>query len=338
MAEVPLVGRLTGQSDERVQSTELGLFLLDNIIWPILVVVVVAFALLVNDFLTLGNVRIILYGSAALSALVLGESLCLLSGHFDLSVGATAGIAAIFTGVFLVEWFPSAPGVVGIALVLTVGILVGLFNGVSVAYFDINPFLQTLAVNIILSGGVIVLTQASLSDMPASYFYLGGGTIHGVPVALLLMAGVYALAGLWLKYSWTGRAIYAVGGDKAAAEEAGIDTSRIVVLVYVLSGGLAAVGGLLYTGYLGVAAPTIGQNDLFPAFAAAIIGGIDLFGGRGKILGAAGGVILLGVVESGLVLMDVEPTTVQMINGIILLFAIYLYNTQQRFRQRLLAE
>jgi ribose/xylose/arabinose/galactoside ABC-type transport system permease subunit len=92
----------------------------------------------------------------------------------------------------------------------------------------------------------------------------------------------------------------------------------------------------LYTGYLGVAAPIIGQNDVFPAFAAAIIGGISLFGGRGKVIGDAGGVILLGIVESGLVLMDIDPTTVDVINGIILLGAIYLYTTQEKFRRRLL--
>lgn len=338
MVELPLVTRLAGLGDGEVDSTAVGLALLDNIIWPILAVVVHAFGVALEGFLTLGNLRIVLYGSAALSALVLGESLCLLSGHFDLSVGAIAGVSAIFTGVFLVEWVPGASGLVGIALILSIGVAVGLFNGVSVAYFGINPFLQTLAVNIILSGAVIVLSRASLSDMPALYFYLGSGTIAGVPVALVLMVSVYTLVGLWLKYSATGRAIYAVGGDKDAAEEAGIDTGRIVVLVYVLSGALSALGGLLFTGYLGVAAPTIGQNELFPVFAAAVIGGISLFGGRGKIFGAAGGVVLLGTVESGLVLLDVDPTTVQMINGVILLFAIYLYNTQERLRRRLLTE
>jgi len=336
MTEIPFVNRFFSQSDEELRSTQLGLFLLDNMIWPILAIVLLAFSLAISGFLSSGNFRIILYGSAALSALVLGEALCLLSGHFDLSVGAIAGFSAIFTGLFLIEWFPGTGGLVGILIILGVGGLIGFLNGVSVAYLGVNPFLQTLSFNMIFSGAVIVLSTATLSGMPESYLYLGGEEFMGIPVAILLMAVLYALAGIWLKYTRSGRAVYAVGGDKDAAREAGINVNRVIVLVYVLSGVLCGLGGLLYTGYLGVAAPTIGQNDVFPAFAAAVIGGISLFGGRGKIIGAAGGVILLGAVESGLVLLDIDPTTVDVINGLILLGAIYLYTMEEKLRQRLL--
>lgn len=336
MIDLPLVDRFYDGSDEELRSTRIGLFLLDNMIWPILAVVLISFSFFLDNFLTSSNMRVVLYGSAALSALVLGESICLLSGHFDLSVGAIAGFSAIFTALFLTRWFPETPGIVGVALILAVGGVIGLMNGVSVAYIDVNPFLQTLSFNMIFSGGVVVLSTASLSGMPETYFYLGGEDFLGTPVAIILMVILYAAAGLWLKYTRSGRAVYAVGGNKGAAREAGINVEHIIVLVYILSGVLSALGGLLYTGYLGVAAPTIGQNDIFPAFAAAIIGGISLFGGRGKVAGAAGGVILLGVVESGLVLMDIEPTTVDVINGLILLGAIYLYTTQEKFRRQLL--
>lgn len=336
MTTIPFVDRFFNQSDEEIRSTQVGLFLLDHMIWPILAIVLIAFSLSISGFLSGGNIRIVLYGSAALSALVLGEAICLLSGHFDLSVGAIAGFSAIFTGLFLIDWFPSTSGLVGILLILCVGGLIGLLNGMSVAYLGVNPFLQTLSFNMIFSGAVIVLSTATLSGLPETYLYLGGEEIMGIPVPILLMTGLYALSGIWLKYTRSGRAVYAVGGDKDAAREAGINVNRVIILVYVLSGVLCALGGLLYTGYLGVAAPTIGQNDVFPAFAAAIIGGISLFGGRGKIIGAAGGVILLGSVESGLVLMDIEPTTVDVINGLILLGAIYLYTMEEKFRQRLL--
>ena len=320
----------------RFDRTEALLFLLDNMIWPILVVASIVFAALVPVFSSLGNVRALLYGTTALSAIVLGESLCLLSGHFDLSVGATAGFTAILTALVLTEWLPGLGGGVGIVLILSVGALIGLINGFSITYIGVNPFLQTLAMLMILSGSVKLLSASALTGLPESYLYLGDARIGSVPVAIVLMAALYAVFGVWLKYSATGRAIYAVGGNEDAAMESGINTTRVVLIVYVFSGMLSALGGLLYTGFLGVAPPTIGQNDVFPAFAAAVIGGVSLFGGRGHVVGAAGGVILLAAVESALVLTGVEATAVDVINGLVLLVAIIVYTMEDRIRQRLI--
>jgi len=325
-----------------VEPTELDsekvlLSLLDNMIWPILAITFVAFSIFLPVFYSLGNVRAMLFSAAALSAIVLAESLCLLSGHFDLSVGSIAGFSAIFMGVFLTSWFPNTPGSVAIVLILVVGGVIGLMNGLSIAYIGVNPFLQTLAFLMIFRGGVTWLSTASMTDLPELYLFVGGGNIDRVPVAVILMAAIYVLAGLWLKYSKTGRAVYAVGGNKQAAREAGINTEFVVVLVYVLSGVLSALGGLLFTGFLGAATPTIAEQALFPAFAAAVIGGVSLFGGRGNVAGAAGGVLLLGMIQSGLVLLRVDPTTINMINGIVLLVAVILYTLEERFRTRLLA-
>ncbi|WP_135305642.1 ABC transporter permease [Haloarcula amylovorans] len=314
------------------------LFVLDNMIWPILLITILIFSAIVPIFSSVGNIRALLFGTAALSAIVLGETLCLLSGHFDLSVGASAGFSAIFTAVLLTEWFPGTPGIVGIAIVLLVGMLIGLINGVSITYIGVNPFLQTLAMLMILSGSIQLLSSTALSGLPETYLFVGGGQIGTIPVAIVLMGLLYLAFGIWLKYSATGRAIYAVGGNKKAATEAGINTTFIVVLVYVFSGMLAALGGLLYTGFLGVAPPTIGQNDVFPAFAAAVIGGVSLFGGRGNVLGAVGGVVLLASVESALVLMGIEATAVDVINGFVLLIAIILYTMEERIRQRVITK
>ncbi|PSP82281.1 ABC transporter permease [Halobacteriales archaeon QS_1_68_17] len=321
-----------------VDRTEAILFALDNMIWPILLVASIVFATVVPVFSSPGNIRAMLFGTAALSAIVLGESLCLLSGHFDLSVGATAGFTAILTALVLTEWLPGLSGPTGIALILSVGALIGLINGVSITYIGVNPFLQTLAMLMILSGSIKLLSTAALTGLPEVYLYPGGGQIGSIPFAIILMAVLYAAFGVWLKYSAFGRAIYAVGGNKHAAMESGINTTRVVILVYVLSGVLSALGGLLYTGFLGVAPPTIGQNDVFPAFAAAVIGGVSLFGGRGHVVGAAGGVILLAAVESALVLSGVEATAVDVINGVVLLVAIIVYTMEERIRQRLITK
>jgi ribose/xylose/arabinose/galactoside ABC-type transport system permease subunit len=328
------LARLLPQQED---SKEYLLFALDHMIWPLLLITFVVFSLFVPIFSSSGNIEALLYGSAALGAIVLAETICLLSGHFDLSVGSIAGFSAVFTGVFLTQWFPATPGPVAILAILVVGGVVGLLNGVSVAYIGVNPFLQTLAFLMIFRGSVTMLSTSAMVDLPGLYTFVGGGQIFGVlPFAVVLMVLLFAAVGLWLKYSTMGRSIYAVGSDKNAAAEAGIDVKQVILFVYIASGVLSALGGLLFTGYIGAAAPTIGNNTVFPAFAAAIIGGVGLFGGRGNVIGAAGGVLLLATIETGLVLLNIDPTVVNVVNGIILLFAIILYTMEEKFREQVL--
>jgi len=327
---------------DRVADVEVGdnltLLVLDNLVWPILVVTFLAFsAVLPESFLTVSNIRFLLLSSAALGTLALAESICLLSGHFDLSIGSLAGFSAMVTGLFMAQWFPGTPGVVGIGVIVLVGALLGLLNGVSVAYLGVNPFLQTLAFLIIFRGATIAASTYPITDVPESYQYPGGGELlPGVPVAVVVLLALFAVAAFLLKYRPFGLAVYAVGGNERASQEAGIDTARVVLAVYVVSGALAGVSGLLYTGFLGAATPSLGDGALFPAFAAAVIGGISIFGGRGNILGALGGVLLLGTIQAGLVMLDIQPTVIRMTNGVILLAAILLYTGIERYRKRAL--
>lgn len=315
----------------------LVLSLLDNMVWPIVLIAFGAFAVLIPEtFATYRNIQFLVYSSAALGLIVLAESLCLISGNFDLSVGSIAGFSAMFTAIALTQWAPWLEGVGGILLILSVGAAIGLMNGVSVAYFGVNPFLQTLGFFIIFRSAVTILSTRSVGGLPELYTYLGGERIAGVPVAigfvLLLYVGVWA----WLNYTRSGLAIYAIGGDEDSAREAGINTQFMVMIVFVLSGLLSAMGGLLYTGFLNAATTTLAQNSVFPAFAAAVIGGISLKGGRGNVLNAFGGVILLATVEAGLVMMQVEAMVVNTVNGIILLAAIFLFTFGERYRSRVL--
>jgi ribose/xylose/arabinose/galactoside ABC-type transport system permease subunit len=227
----------------------------------------------------------------------------------------------------------------GIVLILFVGGFIGMMNGVSISYLGVNPFLQTLSFLIIFQGGILILSNTSQTNLPELYTYVGGGTVFGdIPFAILLMIVVYAFTGLALKYSRFGTKVYAVGGNTEAAEEAGINTKRVVLYVYIISGVLSALGGLLFTGFLGASTPTLGESSLFPAFAAAVIGGISLFGGRGKVLGALGGVLLLGTVEAGLVQLRVDPNLIRTTTGLVLFAAILLYTYIEGYRSRLLAE
>ncbi|ELZ27546.1 sugar ABC transporter integral membrane subunit [Halosimplex carlsbadense 2-9-1] len=327
-----VVDKVVGEDRD---NDDLVLLFLDNLVWPILIATFVAFAfLLPESFFTSGNIRFLLLSSAALGMLALGESICLLSGHFDLSVGSIAGFSAMITGLFMTQWFPGAPGIVGIAVILLVGGTIGLMNGISVAYLGVNPFLQTLAFFIIFRGATIAASTYPITELPESYLFVGGGDlVPGVPFAVLILFAAFALIGFVLKYQPFGLSIYAVGGNEQASREAGINTKRVILSVYVLSGIFSGLAGLLFTGFLGAATPSLGENQMFPAFAAAIIGGISIFGGRGNILGALGGVLLLGTIEAGLVMLQVQPTLIRMTNGLILLGAILLYTGIEKYRK-----
>lgn len=320
------------------------LFLLDNLIWPVLLVAFIGFSLLLPEIFTqFQNVRFLLYTSAGIGAIALAEAVCLISGNFDLSVGSIAGFSAMATAILLTDLFPSAPGLVGIPIILLIGGVIGLYNGYFIAKFGVNPFLQTLSSLIIFEGGILVMSTQSKYGLPESYLYLGGAdiTIPGVakfPVAIVVMIAMFA--GVWfvLTKMRFGRSIYAVGGNEDSAAEAGIDTDRVIIFVYIISGMLAALGGLLLTGFNGGATPTLGTAQLFPAFTAAVIAGVSLFGGRGNVFNVLGGVLLLGTIQAGLVMLSVDPRLVQTINGVVLFAAILLYTGVEDIRERLLSD
>jgi ribose/xylose/arabinose/galactoside ABC-type transport system permease subunit len=318
---------------------EVYLSLLDNMIWPILLLSFAVFSfLLPRVFSSSANIEFLFFSSAALGVLTLAESLCLLSGNFDLSVGSIAGFSAMFSAMFVTQWFPEAPGLAGVAVALLIGAAIGFMNGISVAYIGVNPFLQTLAFLIIWRGAVIRLNTTTVFSLPDSYTYLGGGDIGVIPVAIPVIIVLFVLAWYFLKYTRTGMAIVSVGGNERSAAEAGIDTKRIVLLTFTASGLLSGLAGIFYAGFVGAVTPGLAEGTVFSAFAAAVIGGISLFGGRGKITGAFGGVLLLSIINTGLVQLQVEPEMVRAATGIVLLAAVILYTLESRFRTYILSD
>ena len=318
---------------------DIALKLLENMIWPILALVILVILLFApQTFRNFLSIELLLWGGVALGLLVLAESLCLLSGNFDLSIGSIAGFSAMLTGMVLGTcpscWGITSNAFVGFALILTIGGTIGLVNGIMIGRFGINPFLQTLAFLIIFQGAKTSLNTQPVSGLPDLYV-LPGGTPW---VAIGLMLAAFAMFGYVMTYTRFGQAVYAIGSNEKAARDVGIDTEKVIMIVYTLSGMLAAVAGLMITGFTGVVPPLIGEGLVFQAFAGAVIGGISLFGGRGVITGALGGVILIKVVETALSnTASIGATEIQMYNGIVLLAAILLYSTQTKLRSRILA-
>lgn len=310
------------------------LILLENMIWPILAVIsLLVLAFVPQVFTNTATLQLMLFAAVPLGLVVLAESVCLLSGHFDLSVGAIAGFSAVFTAMVLAEWSLVSNPILGVVIIVAVGCVIGATNGIMIAAFGVNPFLQTLAFFVIFGGGKLALTTQPISGLPDGYTALGSDPIVAIGV---LLASFVFMAGIF-QYTHFGQAVYAVGSDKEAARAVGINTERTIILVYTLSGFFCALAGLMLTGYTGLVSPDIADDMVFSAFAASIIGGISLFGGRGKLLGALGGVLLLSLIETSLNVAGFDPTLIEVVNGIVLLIAILLYNTKENIRERVLS-
>jgi simple sugar transport system permease protein len=299
---------------------------------PVLVLLLVVGAVASPAFLTVSNFAGIGQQSSALGVVVVGESLILMIGGMDLSLESTYGLAPMVAAWLIVPVAAYGDGVdlnpyLGLLVLIAVGAAVGLVNGLLIVKGRLNGFIVTLGMTIVLAGlqNGIVKAQ-SLFNLPTAFGYLGSAYFGQLPVSLVVAVIIFVLVGLFLRYHRAGRAIYAVGGNPAAARAAGIKVERIKIGVYVAGSVLAAIGGLMEAGRVSAVTGQQGYGEgiIFSVFAAAVIGGVSLRGGRGNMVGAASGVILLGLVQNILDLANVSNYWIEAIDGTVILFALFL--------------
>jgi simple sugar transport system permease protein len=289
------------------------------------VVLIIVGAYLSPAFLSAANITTILTSSAALALVVLAESLVVITGKFDLSLESTFGFAPAIGAMLVLPktnygFGIELPTAVGLLIIVCVGAIVGFINGFMVVRLKLNAFIVTLAMLIILRGMLVGATSGrTLFDLPDTFYALMTVTLLGLPLSVWLGAFAFALAAMVLRYHRLGRALYAIGGNAEAARAAGIRVERITWGVYVLASVLASIGGLITTGYVGAISANQGNGMIFTVFAAAVIGGISLDGGKGTMFGALTGVLLLGVVQNVLTLAQVPSFWIQAIYGAIIL-------------------
>ncbi len=299
---------------------------------PVLVLLIVVGTVVSPAFLTVTNIAGIGQQISALGVVVVGESLILMIGGMDLSLESTFGLAPMVAAWLILPVAAYGSGAqlspfLGIVILLVVGAAIGLINGVLIVKGRLNGFIVTLGMTIVLAGlqNGIVKAQ-TLFNLPRAFGYLGSAYLGQVPVSFVVTAVIFVLIGLFLRYHRTGRAIYAVGGNPAAARAAGIKVERVKIGVYVAGSMLAALGGLMEAGRVSAVTGQQGYGEgiIFSVFAAAVIGGVSLQGGRGNMIGAASGVILLGVVQDILDLANVSNYWIEAIDGAVILFALFL--------------
>ncbi len=296
-------------------------FLLDNIVWLLIVLFSVLTGYLNPFFLTTGNLQNVLVQSTTLGVLVLALSFTLLIGEIDLSVVGNLVFSGM-VGAFAMQNY-GMHWMIAVALTIGAGAAVGLLNGYFVAYLRMNSLIATLAMGLLLQGAVLAATQArTVVITNPGYSYIGVASIGSwsvLPIALII---TYAVAYLVLGYSAWGRNLYATGGNKRAALAAGIDVKRVRMQAFLSSGLVAGIAGYVYAAYLGGVSVTVGSTTLLYAVAAPVIGGVSLQGGRGRVVGMLGGTLLITVIQTGLQLINVSAYFIQMIGGSMILLAI----------------
>lgn len=297
---------------------------------PVIVLLLIVGAFLDPVFLTAGNLTNVLQQQAAISLLVLAEALILISGKFDLSLESTVGMAPALAVLLVVPVSAGGlgvglPAVLVIPLCLLIGAAIGAFNGFLIIKFQLSAFIVTLAMLIIVHGLHLGPTEGkTLFELPESMLYLGGAVWLGLPASIWIAGALFAAGIAGLAYLRVGRSLYAIGGNIDAARAAGIRVDRVLWGVFILGGTLAALAGILETGRLGAIGSGMGVNWIFMVFAAAVIGGVSMDGGKGTILGALTGVLVIGLVQNLLTLQGVSGFWQPVVYGTIILFALMI--------------
>jgi simple sugar transport system permease protein len=295
---------------------------------PAIVVIAVVGYFVSPVFLHWDNLVNVLQQQSEISLLVLAEALVLVCGRMDLSLESTFGLAP-----GIAAWLTLAPGIAhglgwlsgawSVPLTLAVGIVIGWVNGLLIVRFGLNGFIVTLGMLIVLRGLLTGITGGkTFFNLPGSMVYLGNAVWLGLPASIWVCLILYAAAIAVTGYTRFGRALYAVGGNADAARAAGIRVDRVLWATLVIGGLLAALGGLLLTGRLASVAASQGNGAIFTVFAAAVIGGVSLNGGRGTVFGAFTGILLLYLIQNVLTLAGVPAQWINALNGAIILLAL----------------
>lgn len=328
----------SGQQTGRSRLSALGSAFVSGgyTMYPVLALLVLVGAVVAPNFATGINLINILEQVSVLGLTTIGLTFVVLIGRLDLSLEGIVGFAPMLAAVCLV---PATAGGFGIELPSWMGLvvalgtagLIGYFNGFMVVRVGLNPFISTLGLLVLLRGGVLIVSNGrSIYSPGPALTYLGSAKLFGLPVSVLVFALVATVIGLVFKYHRYGRALYAIGGNEDAARAAGINVDRVIWSAFVFAGLLAGLAGVLMTGRLDSAVTTQGQGIIFSAFAAAVIGGVSLGGGRGTMVGLVSGVLLIGVINNLLTLAQVPSFYVQASTGAVIIVAAVLTTVASR--------
>ena len=277
-------------------------------------------------FLTPGNLLTVLLQTSYNAILAVGISFTILIGGIDLSIGSVLAFSSAIGALLLTQGWPLFAVLL---LILALGTLLGFLNGLLVSYGRLQAFIATLGTMSLWRGLTLVITQArpiSIRKAPAAdaFCFIGSGSVLGVPVPVWIMVLVFLLAYVILRHRRIGRYLYAIGCNEEAALYSGIQTQKVKLFAFSISGLLACLAGIIVTARLSSATPTAGTAYEMDAIAAAVLGGVSMAGGKGNIRGIAVGALIIGILSNALNLLNIGSYYQGVVKGIVILIAVLL--------------
>jgi predicted ABC-type sugar transport system permease subunit len=281
------------------------------------------------------NLRSVSVFAVAPVLLGLGQTLVIISGGIDLSVGFTMGLAAVIAAQVANDVGASAGVgvglVAGVVAALAATLIPGWVNGLLIARLRVPPFIGTLGMYGVARGAAYLFSNGTTVPVSNPWLtFLGNGRILGVPVVVIIALIVVLLVHYLLSETLFGQYTYAIGGNRQATLRAGVNVRRVTILLYMLSALTAGVDGILYTGRFAAGAPQAGEPLLLDSIAAVVIGGASLFGGSGTVMGTIIGALIIAVIQYGLVFLDVEPFWQFIAVGLVIIVSVLVDQSQKR--------
>lgn len=322
-------------TQQRQETARAALVVLLRRFGPLLGLVLMSAALsfLSPYFLTFDNLINVFRQSAVNALLALGQLLVIITAGIDLSIGSILGLTSVLAAMMAKSGM--IPEVVIVASI-GVGTGLGLINGLLLTKLRLpHPFIPTLGMMNVARGLALVISGGfPISELPARFRFWGAGTVAFIPAPVVVVLIVYALFHLFLNRTTIGRDIYAIGGNPQAARLSGIPVDQRLILVYALSGALAAVGAIVLTGRMNSGFPLAGVGAELDAIAAVIIGGASFFGGVGTVWGTLIGALIMGVLRNGLNLLNVSAYWQTVVIGVVIVVAVWIDVLRQRAMER----
>ena len=294
----------------------------------IIAVFTVACHLAGKEFLTIVNIQNIIKQSSVIAVTAIGASLVILTGGIDLSVGSVVAFVGIAGGMML-KGGASIPAVVGTALLIGAGF--GFISGALVSYGKVPAFIATLGMMNVARGLALLINEGKpISGLSSDLKMLMNYKLAGIPISIVYVFVLYLLIIVLMGSTRFGRHVYALGGNPSAAKLAGVNIRRVELICYILAGVLSAIGGVMLLSRLSYADPNAGTGYEMNAIASAVIGGISLSGGRGKMANTLVGALILGALTCGLQILNISTYWQTIITGAVIIAAVYADKSKER--------
>ena len=299
--------------NKRELATLLGIFL-----------IYIFFTIMDHSYLSWANFLLILQQSTINGIIAVGMTYAIMTGGIDLSVGAIMGCAGMYSAYFA-QSVKGYPAIVALLIGLLVGLVFGVFNGFCIAYLKVPAFVGTLGSLSIADSLKFLLTDAKpIPNLSDSFKTIGGGSFGFIPIPCVIMAVVLIICFTLLYKTRYGRYIYAVGGNRNAAHVSGINTKRIICSVYILTGVLSALAGVIMTARVTSGVTSTGDGYETDAIAAVVIGGTSLAGGKGRLWGTIVGILIMQFLSTGLDMLGVNAYYQMLVKGFVVIGAVML--------------